>query len=68
MPTGQADPAPSGNVGTAREVKAQLQGTGKGRVGAFRLEGTQENRRPGDITGGQRGGFGSHWERVSWRL
>ena len=33
--------------------------TGRGRVGAFRLYGTQEKRRPGDVTGEQRGGGGS---------
>ena len=41
-----------------------------GRVGAFRLEGTQERRRYRDVTGGRRGGrgVGSRREIVRWRL
>ena len=45
-------------------------GTGGGRVGEFMLEGTQEKRRYGDLTGGRRGGGRDWvtWGRVIWRI
>ena len=51
-----------GSPGTKRSWRGgkgrgehKCMGPDGGRVGVFRLEGTQERRRPGDLTGGRRG-------------